>query len=237
MFLPVDSRGRSPRCLTMAFRAAELVNFYTHDSLHLTHLRDGLGELERRGIATDRDREALFRALIGHREFDEARRMLEKHPTLSVEAPVPSLADDLLASRRFSAIVPKDDASLQVVSLADKMSSPGTLVLAVSHPLCAFSKRAMLEIGQHPLLRGLSGRFLWLAPPEQRLWLRTLGEWNASHPSQRILLSTRSSNWPMVQDWSTPTFYLIKDGELVGQLSGWQDEGHTRALASFLDAD
>ena len=108
-------------------------------------------------------------------------------------------------------------------------------VVVVSHPLCHPSSRAMRDIQADPVLRELfRAHAKWLAPQAGRLNVKILQKWNQEHPGQETTLTFRREEWPMIETWSTPTFYFRENGVLKPKVEGWPKEGRrAELLAAF----
>lgn len=219
--------------LSFALKAADLAAFHSFNPTHLRDMQAVLGEIERRGLATESQRVSLFEAAIGMRDFDLARELSRRHPALPVEA-VPSIefapgqAGDLASAYRLG----DDPERLQAIRPA---IDHGTHIIVIAHPLCRFSRRAMIDLQSDALLAPVLARHaIWLAPVDRRLQAKVLIEWNREHPATPLLLARRRSDWPLLEHWSTPNFYLLRDGQVIGRVAGWPSEGNRDALRKLL---
>lgn len=228
---PINLSSADDADLPFIYRAAELVEFYVGNSSYLDDMRGTLQELERRKIATDDQRASFYRALIGLRRFKTAGDYLATHPSLQVE-PVPKIG-----------LLNQDLKRPVVYAVADGGRSlqpryvdidQGINLIVVSHPLCAFSRRAMEALAVEEELRPVLQHVIWLAPVDQRLYLDVVSAWNREHPTTPIVLARHRSDWPMFEDWATPHFYLLRDGKLVGDFAGWPREGNREQLVQLL---
>jgi len=49
------------------------------------------------------------------------------------------------------------------------------------------------------------------------------------------VLAERREDWPFIKAWSTPTFHVLKDGQLIGSFEGWpREQGRRLQLAALL---
>ncbi|MFL8004528.1 hypothetical protein [Xanthomonas vasicola] len=108
----------------------------------------------------------------------------------------------------------------------------GDILVAVVHPNCRFSTGAMGDLRNHPLLRGVT--IVWLAPVGLHLDYEVLETWDKTHADQPIVLARHAADWPMIDGWSTPTFYLMRDGNVIASFSGWPREGNWAQLQALL---
>ncbi|MFL9582084.1 hypothetical protein [Stenotrophomonas sp. AB1(2024)] len=84
----------------------------------------------------------------------------------------------------------------------------------------------MIAFESDPELRALP--VLWVVPPERDLNFDLVGSWNSEHPTVPVRLVDRTSQWNF-EHWSTPSFYVLKDGEVIGHRTGWANDGRGRA--------
>ena len=104
-------------------------------------------------------------------------------------------------------------------------------IVAVSHPMCGPSRRAMAAIeADAGLARIFRGNAHWIAPADRRLHLDVLRAWNQDHPLTQFAVAWRRDEWPQIDHWATPTFYFFARGDLVAKVSGWPDEGRHEEL-------
>lgn len=74
----------------------------------------------------------------------------------------------------------------------------------------------------------------WLTPVDGDLQLPLITDWNASHEDQALLIARHERDWPFVQVWDTPQFFIFSNGTLQLHLDGW-NERTEQALARWLD--
>lgn len=53
-------------------------------------------------------------------------------------------------------------------------------------------------------------------------------------PRLPIAFSARREDWPFVDDWSSPTFYFLRQGKLVAKVTGWPKEGRRAEFSAAL---
>ena len=210
--------------LDWLLKAAHLSIFYGREMRHLGDLGRILSELESRGVATNAQRVLMYRSLIGYRKFDEARVYLSLHPDLEVE-PVPEVSD----ARRFSTdsvpVYEIDAEQIRLLPLFLRIHD-GTHLIVVSHPLCAFSRAAMQFVNDNlKIAEALDERAIWLTPVDMRLHFEEIQQWNRSHPRTQVMIARHRHDWPMVEEWDTPQFYLLRDGTVIEHFSGWPLDG------------
>lgn len=220
----------STECRLLQLRSLYLVDAYVNSEESLSRFRGALSALEVLGLAEAQHRTNFFRALVGHRRFEEARAYKLQHPTLEVED-IPDIADVALDNPTAYRIA--DAAGDALVPLSLDLND--IRLVAVVHPLCGFSNKALTAIAAAQ--PGIApGHAVYLTPVAERLHLSNLIEWNAAHDSVEMLLTDTREDWPFIDNWMTPSFYILKDGEVHSTLSGWPDDSQLEQLKGLIDS-
>jgi hypothetical protein len=68
----------------------------------------------------------------------------------------------------------------------------------------------------------------------EALAARFRAEWNRAHPQAPMLTLYDRAEWPMFPEWRTPTFYVVRDGKVVGTVVGWKPADARGALVALL---
>jgi len=185
----------------------------------LEHAANLLEMLEVRGAASRAQVKHLFDALIGLHRFDEAEAFRAawrdyELPALSIQAEAPAAG----ASGRY-VYRPATNGSSTLDTLAlDNFS--GAVVIAT--PACRFANAAAAAIlGDPDLAEYFTERSIWVVPPVHPLDDPRLGEWNADYPSLPLNVAYQHGDWPEVNSWASPTFYVFEDGQVVAKRVGW----------------
>jgi hypothetical protein len=221
--------------LLEAFKAADIATFYSHDPALALELRGIYARLREHGIADPSHAEAVLGSLVLARELEAARAFNEEAMVVPEESLIRlARAPALGADRR----VILDVAGVELVPREVDIST-GLRVLVVAHPGCGYSRKAADAIQADDMLREFFGRHaVWIAPPNREPTNASIINWNIKRPKQRLSVAYRASDWPMINDWSTPMFYLLHDGQLVKTLAGWPADGTTQEqLRTLLHED
>lgn len=213
----------TPEALHFFIRATAARHFYTHDARDVSAMHAAVGALASAGQDTQSDWDTYFRSLILARDFDQAALVQMRFKDW-----LPALPSIVLTQERTSAEKALWDVDVTSKSLVRQSVdvSRGMRLVVISHPACRFSRAAMIAFESDPELRVLP--VLWVVPPERDLNFDLVGSWNSDHPTVPVRLVDRTSQWNF-KHWSTPTFYVLKDGEVVGQGTGWAIDGRSRA--------
>ncbi|MCB1590344.1 MAG: hypothetical protein KDI56_15645 [Xanthomonadales bacterium] len=218
----------STDCRVVQFRSLQMVNFYAQSEASLNMLRGALSDLEALGVADEQHRAFFYQALVGQRRFEEARAFKRQYPMPEVED-IPDIAKVDFDHPVAYGI---DESGSQLVPLSMDLSE--IRLVAVVHPACAFSRRAMTAIASaQPEVA--AGRAVYLMPVDHRLYLSELTEWNTAHASMQIVLANSRDDWPFIDRWGTPTFYVLKDGQVQERLTGWPDDSQLDELVRLVE--
>lgn len=219
--------------LELVYRAAHMAAFHTLDERHIRDMQAALGALQHRALATAEHYAKLHRVLIEARRLPEASAFAAKHPALDLE-PIPVLheAPDIQPGSPTEWVV--DPHNDELLRRSVELKRPAQ-VLVVSHPLCHPSSRAMRDILADPVLSSLfRAHAKWLAPQADSLNIAQIQRWNRDHPGQETTLAYQRDEWPMIDRWSTPTFYFFEHGVVRYKVEGWPKAGRRAELLAGL---
>jgi hypothetical protein len=217
--------------LALLFRAADSAFFYSVSPDALHHMQLDLTALQQRGIARKEQYENVYAALIENRSFDQARAFVTLHPLASAQT-VPRVVDAVVHEGPTTLRVKDGGKRLERTSV-DLAS--GQRIVVVASPLCHFCQRAIRSIEADAVLRPLfRDHALWLVPPDESTSFVTVADWNRVHPGEQMEFAYRRGEWPMVERWETPVFYFLKDGVVVGKVTGWPKAGRKAEIKRSL---
>lgn len=206
---------------------AHVANFYYAGARPDAH-REVVEELLRRSAATDEELRDFHAALVAARRWDEARDFAAAFPRLALE-PVPAIEDRATGGEAPAYLRPDPATGALVRETFDPGEGP--MLLVISHPGCAFSRRAMAAIAADPALdQALPARRLFLAPTFGGLKLDWVTQWNTDQPAFPHVLVDQPARWPLVASWGTPQFLFLVDGELVETVTGWPGDEQAGVL-------
>jgi hypothetical protein len=224
---PAWLHAASDADLKLLYRAATRANFYGADSDAATAMAATIEELDARAIATSAELQDSRDALLAARQFDAAHRFETAHATAGL-APLPDFhgisADfggnpslwHLEPGANVLARYPVDTGPLQVMVLAG----------------CHFAADAARDIVADPLLGPLFRTHAhWLSLPPGQEDLQALRDWNREHPQAPLEMLYDRSEWPMFTRWTMPTFYVVRDGKVLGSMAGWSSSSRAELVA------
>lgn len=140
--------------------------------------------------------------------------------------PLPQMPE---VAQRFEYWTPASDGTTYSSGVADMASLD---IVVIAHPACGFTRAVADAARADPqLLQMLSGaRSLWLSPQDGTLDARIFTNWSRHYPDLPIRLAAHQSAFPGFDYWGTPTFYVLRDGEVVARVVGWPRDGNKTAL-------
>ncbi|WP_230430397.1 hypothetical protein [Xanthomonas melonis] len=211
--------------LETLLRASQRLAYYTDDARYLQQLIKVMDAL---GSSAGPDAlQRYHQTLLQFRRFADARHLARHHPGIAFES-VPDVTSAEPTVRPNAYAIDQGKRRLREIQVPLRADT----LVAIVHPHCRFSASAMGDLRNHPLLRGIT--LVWLAPVGLHLDDEVLRTWNKAHADQSIVLARHAADWPMIDGWSTPTFYLMHDGNVVDRFSGWPQEGNWAQLRALL---
>ena len=190
--------------------------------------------LQAKGWADARLDGYMHRFLLTFRRFDEAQAFRQARPQQGLPAapqiiPLSGAPDD--NARTVLRLI--DDGSALEWEKADWQSS--SRVIVIGHPGCHFSRDAVAAIAADPeLAEAMSTHALWLTAPFTSLTDGSVLTWNRENPAYAYRYVESVADWPEINYWGTPSFYFLKDGELVKKVIGWPEGGREDTLRAGL---
>lgn len=185
--------------------------------------------LHGRQAADHREINYVHRMLLAQRDFDGASYWSKRFPEVQLTT-VPKV-ERMSAPQRHNAYAVSADGSRLLELPLDMHAYSGVLILG--HPACGFSREAAAWMRTIAPERRPS-MVRWLTPVDGDLQLPLITDWNASHQDQALLIARHERDWPFVQVWDTPQFFIFSNGTLQLHLDGW-NERTQQALTRWLD--
>lgn len=195
----------------------------------LTRLRQAYA---RRGVVPPPElRARLVSAWVGFREFDTARAFAAETATPLEDLPPVEMAAGAQAA---TATVLRVDAERGVLRREALRLGDAPHLMVVSFIGCGFSRRAADAIEAHPVLRQVMREHsTWIVEPGV-LHFNDVRAWNRQHPSTAFNYVDGLAPWAFIDDWATPTFYVVRAGRLQNKFQGWPDD--SQGVATLLSA-
>lgn len=194
-------------------------------------------ELAARGIDTRRTLDGtVLQMMTAARQFDAARTFAADKPHLGTRA-IPTVNDPLGSTFKGRSLYRYDRASHTLTREAAAVPA-GVQVIMVVDSGCHFSANALDALRADADLRERlrQAGLLIVTPPASSLSFRFVGEWNAANPAMPMAIPAEFESWRAIDGNGVPRFFVLKDGKVVGQTSGWPEEGNKAAILAMLDA-
>lgn len=207
--------------LRLLFDAAYVATFYTSAESSLADMRADYALLAQREAVTQQEHAHLYEMLVQTRALDEARGFIRGHPAASSK-PLPYVQDlrvaEALGRRSILTVAPGGGSlDLRIAAFDADLQ-----VVVIAHPLCHFTAYAVHDIEADPALREvMRAHSIWIAPQDGNLDVATFSRWAGSHPAFPIAIAWRQREWPEINYWGTPGFYVLQHGQVVAQHVGW----------------
>lgn len=221
------------------------------DQRFINALFEATIELDRRNVVPefilqlpifDHPAQPAYRTLIGAHAFDVAERIAALFPDhIQPLELLMETAVDLDATRPAVLTVMDGGPPGRVVA-TNLPIQQGPWLLAVVHPGCWFSLEAMQWIEHHSesIRPMLPENTVWVSPQHHLHTFTHVQEtWNQTAELINIVFAYRNAAWPpSIMINFTPKFYLLEEGEIIANVSGWdEDKGPDELMALFAVAD
>lgn len=226
-----DLSSLSDGDLQALFQATHVVMFYSMREKDLGRLEVIYQELDSRALSNEQDQEDVYGAYVSMRRFSEAESLRVKWGRDDLER-IPFVLQQIDSAVSSPTTLDFEDGrTLRRTALS---LGQGPHIVIISHPLCHFSRNAVYAIeASVEAAEMILEHAIWLAPVDRQLRLDVLRRWNQEHPEAEMRIAYKRDEWPMLDSWSTPTFYFFKDGVLETEVAGWPEEG---MMSQLLDA-
>lgn len=223
--------------LVVLFDAAALASWNGRGPVAFEQLMQVYGELQARGIDTRRTLDdTVLDQLLAAREFAQAKAFAAAKPHLKHHT-IPAVHDPLGQGFAGRSVYRYDAAARSLTREALPRPSGFELVMVVDAG-CGFSTMALEALQGDAELRArlLKANLTLVTPPRSSIAYRFVDEWNAANPALPMRIPYNVREWQAVDVAGVPQFFLLKDGKVVAQRTGWPREGNKAALRRMLDS-
>lgn len=223
--------------LDLLLRAARKLQVYRPQERGERDMAAVVDVLVRRGTQSTVHLQTWFDAAIATRKFATATSILLAHPQIG-RPPPPKVLDADITLDGVPVYALADDGQSLLRRRIPAQS--GRWLVVVSSPGCGFSTRAAKDLhDSQPFRARLAERNVstaWLQPVEKTLDIAGARRWRDQHPDFPLYWASAQRDWPQLEAWDTPGFYLFQHGQLIGAASGWHDtRDGIQAVLSLLD--
>jgi hypothetical protein len=215
--------------LQQLFSVQFIFVFYGKQHAHLQLLESTFAALEARNQVERKHVRDLYEQQIRMRTFAQATALAKKYPAFDL-GNLPQVVAGDLPDNNTRAIWVIDKTGNRLTREPVRFS-PDWQLVAISHPLCHFSKSALVDIkNDQALAKSLEGRLTLIGPQDGNLHFEVLQKWNIENPSMPIHFVDQESAFSEFERWVTPTFYFMRAGKVIHQFSGWPKGGNRAQL-------
>ncbi|MEW6762225.1 MAG: hypothetical protein AB1437_15495 [Pseudomonadota bacterium] len=218
------------------FDAAALAAQGGMDSVASQFLMAVYEEMRARGIDTRRTfDDTVLRRMLAARAFEQARAFAATKPHLAGRT-IPMVSDPLGPGFKGRSAYRFDAATSTLVREALPHPHGPELVMVVDTG-CQFSANALAALRDDAALRArlLQAGLVLVTPPRSVFSAGFIDEWNKSIPGISIRLPYSVAQWQAIDVAGVPRFFLLKEGKVVGQVTGWPAAGNKAELLALLD--
>jgi len=207
---------------------ATTLAFYSNDADDVRQMRRAFDEMERRGLATRTQGQAMRDQYVAARMISEAREFAIKHARLNL-SPIPSFVDSRVQQTGPVLWRLSDDGAL-LTKYAFRPSSEARLVVVAS-PWCSFSQAAARAIANDEEVSSLMLKHsTWILPQSRIPNFTDIRAWNQQYPRQALQIVDKNADWPTLALDEFPTFYFFRGNKVVSKIVGWPGNAQLEKL-------
>lgn len=210
------------RIIEDQFKAAALFANYVPDAEPLRNALAQYGLLVERGTAGAEHHRRLIGLHVARGDFAQAERL--RRQWLSN---VPALPRVLPG--RFPPGLPVYAVQADGSLVRDSIRLSGDQVVAIVHPRCGHSRRALQNIVAQPAYQGLRAKLVLVVPNGPHWAGDSIAEWNGLHPELPMSVMYMDKRWAAFDRQQTPVFHLVREGRVIETGTGWRGAGEELA--------
>ena len=223
--LATDDRGESDR----AQSAVQTALYTAAPATLLDFVEKLLAARAERGWAEENEPEVLYNMAASTGDITRAERLAATYPGLPESLPIDlDLSGLREGERRVFAVDAEGTMTPEVLNFTGF-----TGVVGLGSPYCAPCKRSNAWFTANP--DALAGH--------DAVWLEALARagdpkvagYNRENPSFALRYPGPRAQWPEVNSWAAPGFFVLHNGKVVGKVTGWADDAQGEKLAALLD--
>lgn len=199
------------------FQATALIAFYARDTSSLDRLQCLHDALVTRGQASAAHHRALRGTLISLQQFERANAV--GAALADAGAPLPTIRGSIPQGKPLLGLISFDEAERVA------LSEDGLRVVAMVHPYCGFSRRALEAITTQAHYAWLRPHLQLVVPIGQQWPGQEMMDWNTAHADLPMRPMVVDPAWAGFEQNETPAFHLVRDGTVIATVTGWRGEG------------
>ncbi|MCH8479325.1 MAG: hypothetical protein LAT56_15495 [Wenzhouxiangella sp.] len=218
--------GHSDSDLAWLFRSVSSIVFYDPDIGLRGHLEETFAEIDRRDALQDEQIRLFYKHLVRAGDLDTARTFaLEYDHFLEESLPVvPEVVNGGYDPSIGPSVLKVKAPDVPLVRTNMKLHDDVTIIIQFD-PECGVSNSLMSQLAiDSQWKKFVSQRAYLLATrPTDMLRLNVFHAWNEKSPFE-VFLIENPSDWPFIRRISTPSFYVLREGQEVESFDGYTSE-------------
>lgn len=223
--------------LSWLFRSVSSIVFYDPNIGLRSHLESVFFEIDRRDSLQDEQMRSFYHHLIRFGELDNARKFaLEYEPLLQEPLPdIPEVVnggyDPGIGPSVLRVKTPNDPLIRENIEIYDDVT-----ILIQFDPACSISSSLMSQMAVDAEWKSFISQraYLIASRPTDILRLDAFHAWNENSPFE-VFLVENISDWPFISQISTPSFYVLREGQEVESFSGFSSDAMERLVEIMAD--
>lgn len=225
--------------LVWLYRSISSVLFYDIDIGLRAYLEKVFDELDRRGALQSEQIRSHYNHIIRAREFDNARAFSLKYDFM-LDQPLPVVPevvngdyDPEIGPSLMKVLHP----DLPLVRKNFELRGDVTIVIQF-HPDCGPSSALMRQIALDSNWKEFISETAYLVATNLTdiLQLDTFHSWNESSPFE-VFFVENPADWPFIDRTSTPSFYVLRDGQEVDSFGDYSAETLAKLMEIMVEVD
>ena len=219
--------------LAFLFAAADAAALHSNQESYAKDMLLVFREQESRKLADDKAYRTMYDVLFSTRLLPDANKLLNENPDHFKDFSLSFRSAPVISSEAPSewTVDPNNNLLFRRTVLLPQ----GWHVVVTAHPQSPALQAAMRDIAADSALSSaLRDHLKLIAPQDRSTDMRVFQAWNEAHADSVMTIAFREREWSMIDSWSVPAFYFVKDGKVVSKFAGWAGEGDKEKVREAL---
>lgn len=222
--LPAALRTYSAETLKLLAESLNTVSFYSYGARqYVSEQEQVFEELSHRGLLKNDDIENMFQRFLAARMLDKAGALRTRFPETKLWS-IPDVIESSQATAQSHRVYDLSD-DFRTATVKSLQIGAGPRIIIVAKPGCHFATDALkyFETDRRllPLLQAHAMLLTIRLEP-------AVAEWHAKIKVARAYVAYQREDWPGIDFAASPTFYFLKDGQIVHCVRGWGGDAAVR---------
>lgn len=212
----------------------ERISFYIQNDVLMRYYSNYFAKLIQKKWENKTNVKKYYSALILNRDFLKASNLHNKIKDKSLE-PLPKIIDAENLDPKLPIVYALNLIDTNTLIKENHKFGSELNIIVVAHPLCHFCRYAAHAISEDKkLLAFFKQHSYWFSPADGKLSTGPLLKWHKVFPEINLRYINKFDDFPNFDSWATPTFYFIKNNQIVSKLQGWPKEGRIKELKALI---